>query len=191
MELVSQAEFARMRGVSREAIRKQVAKGKIPVHGDRKMIDPVEAKLALAGSVERVNAVEEALADDDASTEIVDAPAVPRGPTLTDLKARTEDERAQLLRLERLAKIGELLPRSRVEAEQEEAARLVGRAFDALINRAEDIFAAGQVNGVQGIRATLKALIREAREGLAKDLTAAAERMETDLVAEEDDDVAA
>jgi hypothetical protein len=43
--LVTQAEFARQRGISREAVRKRttVAGGPIPVHGPRKLIDVGEA----------------------------------------------------------------------------------------------------------------------------------------------------
>jgi hypothetical protein len=43
--LVTQAEFARQRGISREAVRKRttIAGGPIPVHGPRKLIDVAEA----------------------------------------------------------------------------------------------------------------------------------------------------
>jgi hypothetical protein len=44
-ELVTQADYARRRGISREAVRKRTvaAGGPIPVHGAKKLIDPTEA----------------------------------------------------------------------------------------------------------------------------------------------------
>ena len=41
--LVTQAEFARRCGVTRQAIHRQVAEGVIPTHGAAKLIDPAEA----------------------------------------------------------------------------------------------------------------------------------------------------
>jgi hypothetical protein len=43
MPLVTQAEYARRLGISRVAVFKRVAAGSIPVHGPKKLIDPVEA----------------------------------------------------------------------------------------------------------------------------------------------------
>ncbi|HJW69341.1 MAG TPA: hypothetical protein VJ829_08290, partial [Candidatus Binatia bacterium] len=45
MPLVTQAEYARHRHISREAVRKRTvtAGGPIPVHGPKKLIDPDEA----------------------------------------------------------------------------------------------------------------------------------------------------
>ena len=45
MPLVTQANYARRRGISREAVRQRTvtARGPIPVHGARKLIDPAEA----------------------------------------------------------------------------------------------------------------------------------------------------
>jgi hypothetical protein len=45
MPLVTQAVYARRRGISREAVRQRTvtAGGPIPVHGARKLIDPAEA----------------------------------------------------------------------------------------------------------------------------------------------------
>lgn len=43
MELVSQSEYARMRGLWRSTVTRQIASGVIPVHGDRRMVNPEEA----------------------------------------------------------------------------------------------------------------------------------------------------
>jgi hypothetical protein len=43
MALLTQSQFARRCGVSRQAIGKQVAAGVIPVCGPRRLIDPAEA----------------------------------------------------------------------------------------------------------------------------------------------------
>ena len=43
MELVSQSEYARMRGLWRSTVTRQIASGVIPVHGDRRMMNPEEA----------------------------------------------------------------------------------------------------------------------------------------------------
>lgn len=52
-ELVTQAEFARRRGVSREAVGKRTTTrgGPIPVHGPRKLIDVVEADALWAPTI--------------------------------------------------------------------------------------------------------------------------------------------
>jgi hypothetical protein len=43
MPLLKQAQFARARRVSRQAVNRQVRDGIIPTHGPRKRIDPAEA----------------------------------------------------------------------------------------------------------------------------------------------------
>lgn len=44
-QLVTQAEYARMRGVSKEAVRKAVLAGRISVIGDKKLLDPKVADI--------------------------------------------------------------------------------------------------------------------------------------------------
>lgn len=41
--LLTQAQYARRVGVSRQAVGRQVAEGLIPTHGPRRLIDPAEA----------------------------------------------------------------------------------------------------------------------------------------------------
>lgn len=191
--LITQAEYARMRGFSRPYVSKLISKGKIKAHGERKLIDPVEAGRDLASAIERIDHLRAALEDEPELPAIepeTDEP-VARMASLTELKARTEDERHQLLRIERLEKEGKLLPRELVAEEQETAARMVRRTFDGLVSRAEDLYAAGREGGVKALRARLKALVREMQDALAEDLTHAADEVEAARAEDEAEDVAA
>lgn len=192
--LITQAEFARMRGFSRPYVSKLISKGKIKAHGERRMIDPVEASRDLASTVERIDHLKAALEDEPELPAIDPAESdepIAKIASLTELKARTEDERHQLLRIERMEKEGKLLPRELVAEEQETAARMVRRTFDSLVSRAEDLYAAGREGGVKGLRSTLKSLVRDLQQSLAEDLTHAADEVEAARAAAEAEDVAA
>lgn len=183
--LVTMADFARLKGVSRKTVTVWVQKGRVPTHvvGARVLIDPVEAERALQNSVQRIVAVEAAL--DATSTEeqeevgtLPETDSVGRVESLTQLKSATERERGRLLELNRLEREGALVDREQVEAEQEAAARLVRQTLDQLPSHAEDLGAAYQRGGVPGLRAALKALVRNTEEVLSRSLVEAAERIE-------------
>jgi hypothetical protein len=103
---VSQAEYARHRGVTRQAIGKLVAAEKIPIHlGDKGeiLIDVAEADLALGENVERLDEPREA-----------EAPT-PDTRTLTRHRAATEEYRAKMARLVYEQRLDKALPVDQVE----------------------------------------------------------------------------
>lgn len=180
-ELVTQAEFARMRGVSRVAVGKWLASGRISAveRDGRRMIDPVAAAIELKGSEQRAQAVA-ALLQPPAATS--------SSKTLTDLKSETERERSALLRLERLEREGVLVPRDQVQLEQETAARIVRKALDAIPSRAEDINAAALAGGTLAVRKALKDLMRDVQESMARAMSEAAAAIEAQRASDGDDD---
>ncbi len=181
LTLVTQAQFARLVGKSRQSVSKAVISGRLPTHGPRKLIDAASAMQQLAGSVSRVNVIDEDDADD------LQPPAA-SGPSLTQLKARTEEERATLLRLDRLEREGMLVPRDQVALEQETAARLVKKALDTIPSHAEDLEAAA-TRGSLAFRKALKDLVRSVQESIANSMVEAAAQLEIQRLAEVDDDV--
>lgn len=183
---VTRAEFARMRGVSRKTVTKWVESGRITlsVIDGREVIDPTQAAIQLKSTSQRAQEEADILADDDVEPD--DLP-IASAPSLTQLKARTEEERSALLKMQRLERERSLINRERVELEQETAARLVRQALDAVPSKAEDIYAAAQAGGVIAVRKALKGLMRELQEGLSSAMIAAADQIEAQRYAEEDD----
>lgn len=191
-QLVTRAEFARMRGVSRKTVTKWVEAGRIaitPAPDGREMIDPAMAAAALTSSQQRAQIVGDLLSPDD------DAAALEKDRTvsLTALKAQSESERALLLRMERMEREGLLISREQVELEQEIAARIVRRALDALPSLAEDLHAAGIAGGALAVRKALKGMVRDVQASLSKALSTAASQLEAQRsqVLDDTDDAAA
>lgn len=158
-ELVTQAEYARRRGVSREAVRQALEAGRVSgvdVDG-RVMIDPERADIEWArntdpdqqqrGAPEQFERTqlraEEALRGglDDDGAGVPGAPSAgdalaPAEPTiLVEAKAKTELLRQQMLEIDLAERLGELVRMADVERAY--AARLVAarEALDALPDR--------------------------------------------------------
>jgi hypothetical protein len=174
---MTQAEYARHRGVSRQAIGKLVDGGKIPFRVDEdgtKYIDPAAADLALGESRERVDA------DDDAG-DVGGSRSAPAAPSLTKAKTATEIYRARIAELQYQKLRRELVPVAQVE----EAARQCGDVLATLVrqlsSRAEEIGGAYVANGVAGARAVIKGIERE----LAEKASAAFRALAADALAGE------
>lgn len=102
---MSQAEYARHRGVSPQAINKQVKARKIPVLPNGK-IDAAAADRALGETRERVTIRDDVDADETPRA----APAPVAGAGLTKAKTATEVYRARLAQLEYEERTGKLVP---------------------------------------------------------------------------------
>jgi len=183
LELVTRAEFARLQGVSRKTVTKYVQTGRVSlvVRNGREFIDPVAARIALKGTVQRAQETRDIL---EGAVAVEPSPVT---PSLTQFKTETERERSALLRLQREERQGKLVDRDQVELEQETAARMVRRALDAVPSHAEDIFAAGKQSGVAGVRKALKGMMREAQEQLAQSIRNAADEVEAQRRADNDE----
>jgi hypothetical protein len=124
---MTQAEYARHRGVSRQAIGKLIGK-KLTLLPNGK-IDVVAADRALGETRERVT-----IRDDDEAVEAPQAfaptPAPPQGAGLTRAKTATEVYRARLAQLEYEERTGKLINAA-------EAAKEWGRALTKIISETE------------------------------------------------------
>lgn len=162
MELMSQAEYARHRGVSRQAINKALSAGKFALREDpdtgRKGIDPAEADRALGMNISR------ALADE---------PEVPQrqAPGLTQAKTATEVYRARLVELEYNERIGKLRPIEQTETGAQRCGEVVLRAIEGIVGRAEDLTAQIKKEDVAGARAGLRVIVRDLRNVIAREFT--------------------
>jgi hypothetical protein len=122
---MSQAEYARHRGVSPQAINKQVKARKIPVLPNGK-IDVAAADRALGETRERVTIRDDVEADEAPRA----APAPVAGAGLTKAKTATEVYRARLAQLEYEERTGKLVPAAA-------AAREWARALTKVIGETE------------------------------------------------------
>lgn len=181
---MTQAEYARHRGVSRQAIGKLIESGKLPpsvfVQGDggKRLIDAAAADFALGETRERVLLD---TGDEDADGGGADptfgsnAGAVRPGnqeniAALTKARTATEVYRARTAQLEYEQKIGKLLSIEDVTFAMEKCASLIVRELEQLPNFADEIAAALTRDGIQGARVTLKNIARNVRSALEQNM---------------------
>ncbi|WP_439363094.1 hypothetical protein ACNJYD_19905 [Bradyrhizobium sp. DASA03005] len=195
MDGMTQAEYARHRGVSRQAISKLISSGKIPAsafvpgEGGARLINAAAADHALGEGRERV-LLDQPEPDDllaSLDSEVV-APRVTPAPVrpeqhehiaaLTKARTETETYRAERARIELEEKRGKLLKVEDVVASMEKCAAVIVRELEALPNFADEIAAAIAKDGAGGARSVLKRVAREVRTQLEQNmrLAAAADR---------------
>ena len=172
--LVSQAEYARQRGVSRQYVGQMVAKGVIPLRGRK--VDPAEADAALAAVREPARSERRAKPEPEPapkpSLPATDLPALPQSGDLPTLLLKTriksEVEKAKLLEIKARVEAGKYVDADEVKAAAFNKARVVR---DALMNIPERLAAvlAAETDAAR-VHALLSAEIRSACE----DLTGAA-----------------
>lgn len=166
------AQYAAHRGVSREAVRKAIASGRIPKTAIRRdgpisWINVAAADFALGQAQARAD-----FSGDDPPAEnlppISSSPSVPEGtseasPSLTEARTRTEGYNAEIKRLEFEQRIGRLLETDDVGIAMQRWAEVAVREIDQLASRADDLAAAFTRNGVDGVRRALKDIARQIR----------------------------
>lgn len=173
LQLVTQAEAARLLGISREAVRKAVVRGRLKSYGRRKMVDAATLHEQMTSSSSRPEQTYRVMLDDDPPSE--DAPA---SKTIAQLKAITEEERGRILRIEREKRQGELVQRAQVRAEQETVAVIIGQMLDALPSRIDEVVAGYKAGGVAGARGALKALVIDVKRKASDALNEEADALE-------------
>jgi hypothetical protein len=154
---MTQVEYARHRGVSKQAIWKLIDAGRIPFRIDddgTKLINAADADFALNENRARVEA--EAAPISAAQTS-----------GLTRARTVTEVYRARLAHLEYHKRVGELVPLADVEVATTRCSDTLVALVKQLSTRAEEIYAASAEHGVQGARIALKAAERDLREKVA------------------------
>lgn len=154
-QLVTQADYARHRGVTRQQVGKDVAAGKIKLHerDGKRLIDKAEADLALGANVSRI------LAEADAAADAIE----PRAATPGLTKARTEREQyaAQIAGLELNERLKKLRPVEDIRIGTQRCAEIMIRALDRLPARADELHAVAAKDGAHGVRSYLRGLVRD------------------------------
>lgn len=183
---MTQAEYARYRGVSRPAITKLINSGKIPESAfslgpdGKRRIDAAAADFALGESRERI------LSTDDAGDDVgaggggdptFGSNAGNRGAAgasdvarLTQARTATEIYRARTAELEYDQKVGRLLSVDDVTRAMEKCAAVIVREIEQLPNFADEIAAAHAREGVPAVRITLKNIARTIRGALEQSM---------------------
>ena len=182
--LMNQVEYARHRGVSKQAIGKMVAAGKIPTmpgpHG-RRLIDPAAADFALGESRERIDVgrPDPATLPQAPGAIVAEAPAQTSSSSgLTAAKAVTEGYRSKIAQLEYEERVGRLLPLDDVQGAMERCAEIMLRGIDQIPTKADDIATAFSRGGVAGVRDALKVMARELKATLSENMRLTAEAEE-------------
>lgn len=181
MAIVTQAEYARHRNVSRQMIGKLIGSGKIPEsalkreNGKVTGIELERADLALGQTIERVVAHEEEMAGEtgaDSAAAASGRAGYDGGAGVGLTKARTASAfyQANLARLQYEEKIGHLVSRADVEISMVRAAEALKRDLEQLPARADDLATAFTRGGIDGVRSFLKTLQREILGTLASNM---------------------
>lgn len=188
---ISQADYARHRGATRQYIGKLIKLGKIPpaaINAEKK-IDVAAADLALGETIERVVARERERDDDgDGGGSGGGGFENQAGAGLTKARTASAFYQANLARLQYEEKIGKLVSRADLEISMQRAAEALGRDLDQLPTLADDLATAFTRDGVAGVRAFLKQKARDIRATIAGNMRlleaeSAADENEEDQVA--------
>jgi hypothetical protein len=162
---MSQAEYARHRSTTRQAVNNLVRDGKIPVLPNGK-IDPVVADRALGETKVRIDEPrEEAAGGGFASQE---------SAGLTRARTATEVYRARLAQIEFDERVGAL---RKVEDVRQATAKVAGalmRELELIPTMADDLAAAFARGGVDALRTALKVKRDEILRGLVASMEALA-----------------
>ncbi len=153
IELLTQAEYARHAGISRQAVSKMVKIGRIPISKDGK-IDFAKADAARAEGEDPSIAVGKETAG-----------------TYTKARAAREESNAKLAQLEYEIAVKRVLPKASVQLALMESGRVIVQKLNGLVGEAENIEAAYLDNGTRGVRLHLKKCVRDLRQGIADALT--------------------
>jgi hypothetical protein len=138
---MTQAEYARHRGVTRQAVGKFVASGKIQLHNGK--IDAAEADLALGQTIERVNSP---------PIDSREAPGLTRARTVTEVY------RARMAELQYERALGNLVAADGVADAASACGETMVRIVRSLSARADELNAAAAQDGLPGVRALLKVI---------------------------------
>lgn len=169
----TQAAYARRRGVTPKAIEKAIEAGRIPASAVRrvgrdKLINVAVADFALRNSRSRVNTGDDlgspAAADHPPPAETAPtAAAAAETPKLTQARTETEQINAQLKQLELDERLGKVRDVEDVIRSMETCATALARDLDQLTARVDDLATAFTRNGVDGMRALVKQIVRDIR----------------------------
>ncbi|MDF1734945.1 MAG: hypothetical protein P1U37_06640 [Minwuia sp.] len=169
MSFVSQADYARRRGVSRQAISKAVATLGIP-KDDKGRIDPDVADRMRGENSDPSQEFVRPGPDMPSPAAVSEAPSAADGDrqSYRDARAEREHYQAQTARLEYEKRMGQLLPRDMVVDAMSQAGTEIARALDALPQLADELVAAAIDGGANAVRQVLKQRARDIRKSVAE-----------------------
>jgi hypothetical protein len=181
MDLISAADYARHAGISKAAVSKQIASGRIPVYGPtgekvapgepgKKLISAAEADRARSQTRIRVNVADGEPVQVEPSAARAPSAGDQDPPNLTRARTASEVYRAQLLRLDLEERRGELIRVSKVEYALTSAGEKIVRVVDQLPMEADDLATAVARGGVPALRFALKEIARRMRTSIADSL---------------------
>lgn len=193
-DLISQADFAKEIGVSKQAVSKAISVGRLPVYDvtglpagadykGRKFLRLEEARTKFELSRARIddatiadasNALEREL--DPEAPDPAPAPAVVDAPTRSLVEAKTskEDLQAQILRMRIAKERGDLVSKHAMLDALETAGRQVQRAILQITSWAEELNGIAHEGGVPALTAHLRSKSTALAGTLADGLAAAA-----------------
>jgi hypothetical protein len=156
---MTQVQYARHRGVSKQAINQLVRDGKIPVieRNGRKLIDAAMADRALGATCERINTP-----PDDEPARAAAKPMLRETAGLTQARTATEIYTARLKQLEYDERVGTLVKADQLEAAALICGEAVIRALELPLSRI-DMLTAAALKGASDLRGVIKDIIREQR----------------------------
>jgi hypothetical protein len=151
---MTQSDYARHRGVTRNAIYNAIKSGRIPAEavrtvGGRKMIDVERADLAFGENIARIDA------DDSDKNGFENSPLAGR---LTAARTATEVYKARLASLEFNEKMGRVRRVDDIVYSMERCGEAIVREIEVFPSYAEDLAAALAHGGVDGLRKEMKCI---------------------------------
>lgn len=172
----SQADYARHRGISKQAVNKAVKAGTIPLMPDGK-IDFAEADRARADNgdpARRLSLEPESPAPtpsgrattepkpepEPAAEAAAGGPPEAGGLTFNAAKTAREAYQAKIAQLDYEQRVGQLLPRREVEDAMATSGRKIRQGLDGLVRWAGELDAAARNGGVDAVRLVLRDRVR-------------------------------
>ncbi|RCK32496.1 hypothetical protein TH9_12250 [Thalassospira xiamenensis] len=178
----TQADYAKHRGVSRQAISKLVKQGKIPLESDKKInfakadhalgkvMDPSRK---LAAESAQQNSGADQIGDDLFDGAVRNVPVNKpddQGADYQEHRALRESYNAELARLELEERQGKLINRREVEDAMVTAGRRIRQGLDGVASWADELDAAARNGGANAVRSVLKDKMRGLQDLIADSL---------------------
>lgn len=174
---MTRAEYARHRGVSRQAVSKMVSAGRIPLTPSGK-INPAEADFALGQTQQRAVA-----------REPEPPAAAPIESALNKARAQQAAIEAELKRLQLERELGRLVPTEQIATAASVCAAMLTQALSRMTARTDDMVTAAMSEGHTGVRNVFRQIEREVRaaasDAFARLASAAAQSSKTPVEADE------
>ena len=141
-ERITQAEFARRNGWSKQYVAKLVKQGRITLEGGK--IDPVAAKRAIDQLAEPSTVLRHSEGQRSTTTAVQPSPPTDNRKAVDYAAARTMREayRAKMARLDYEEREGKLVDAAKVREEGFQAGRMIRDALFAIPDRLADVLAA-------------------------------------------------